>query len=114
MNPAIGEPVARKLYEQWCDDFGNPTPADWDLYEAGASLNGGDLRADNFRESAEAIAPFDNAEAVARRMCLDNGIPECHGHKWPACTETTCVGWKEWLPYAEQVVELVRALALSD
>lgn len=108
MNPRIGEPVARKLYEQWCDDFGNPSPPDWERYDNGASLNGGDLVADHFRESAEAIAPFDNAEAVARRMCLDNGIPEC-----AACSEATCEGWKEWLSYAEQVIALVRDLPLS-
>lgn len=86
---------------------------DWSRFDAGEALNPVGLVSDDFRETAEAIAPFDNAEAVARRMCFDNGIPECHGVKGPGCSVETCSGWKEWLSYAQEIVALVRTLPPS-
>lgn len=102
----VKEAVARQLYTQWCGDQSEP---DWDRYEKGQDLNPIGLAASNFRETAEAIAPYDTAEAVARRRCLANGIPECFGIKgMPCCTEATCSSWKEWLPHAEQIVALAK------
>lgn len=111
MDAALKEAVARKLYEQWCDDFGhrNPDVPDWSRFESGADLNPcAGFNANNFREDAEALAPFDSSEIVARRMCFNNGIPECHGSKGPPCSVETCEGWREWLHYAEEITALVR------
>ena len=106
------EAVARQLYLNWCDDFGhqNPDVPDWDVFNAGLDLNPVGLNRNNFIEDAMFIAPYDTAEAVARRMCINNGIQECcmpHDGR-AACSEATCEGWEEWLPYAERVLEVVR------
>ncbi len=108
MDAILQEIVARKLYEQWCDNFGDPFEPEWEKFASGADLNPVGLKAGHFMESAGEIAPFDSAEQVARRMCLNNGIPECHGAKGPPCAVETCIGWREWLPYAEQIMDLSR------
>lgn len=103
----LTEAVARKLYELWCYDGGHfPTPPDWSAFDSGAVLNGehGSLRAEHFRGEAERIAPFDNVEALAHRMCLDNGIAEC-----VRCTHETCIGWTDWIDDAKAVLSVASA-----
>lgn len=107
LDPALKEAVARKLYAIWCANGGhNPEEPEWEKFEAGAALNPIGLNADDFRESAEAIAPFDSEAAVARRMCMNNHIPECLiYHK---CTEATCIGADDWAADAKEILALVR------
>lgn len=98
------EAVARKLYERWCWGWGvKPHGPDWPAYEAGADLNPVGLCADDFRRKADRIAPLDSPENVARRMCMNNCIPECVRL---GCTEVTCIGWEDWLEDAQAVTAL--------
>lgn len=57
-----------------------------------------------WRETAEACAPFDVVEAVARRRCMANLIPECI----EGCTAETCIGWRDWTFDAEAMIKAAR------
>lgn len=79
----MSDSVVLKLIEQWDAKL----VADW-------------------RETAEACAPFDNAEAVARRRCLSNAQFECN--RDVVCTEATCDGWRDWLEDAAALVAVAK------
>jgi hypothetical protein len=63
-----------------------------------------DLIRDAF-ERLKDLGPFDSVDAVARRMCVRNGIPECIAS---GCTEATCEHAADWYADAQAVIEIAK------